>query len=1133
MRRQDSKNREARLAAMLAAYDEALANGTLPSAADTPVELVDRELLDRLEQNKAVLHLLESVWPRCPSNARNRKALSKRAPPAVDILFRPPSRVGRFLIQRELGRGGCGIVYLARDPRLHRDVALKVPRPEVSAIPELRTRFLREAQAAAGLDHPNIVPVYESGEVDGVCYIAAACCEGLTLAAWLRNQPELIPVAVGVTLVAAVADGVQHAHDSGVLHRDIKPSNILLSQKSKIKSPRSRRQGETGRWSSATEAEAVPGDTGLPFVPRLTDFGLARFALDRVGSADGTRIGPPQTLTPSGAILGTPSYMAPEQASACEEKIGPQTDLYSLGVILYEVLTGKPPFSGGSELEILKSIEATVPQPPSKWRPELKGDLDTICSKCLEKEPKKRYASAAALAGDLRRFLSGTPIQARPVGIAERAWRWARGRPALAGLWAVSLIAVLSLLGLEAWHSSQLAKTMQTSAREVANQRALVFAQERLVKQNEYLKDIRQAFRLWKLAQVPQFVDLLSRHVPKSDADEDHRCFAWHYLWQQSHNERMCLQGHLGEVYALAVAPNGQIVASGGQDRTIRLWDLKTGSEIKALRGHSDDVTGLAFSADGKILASASEDWTVRLWDVALGTQIARFQHSASVFCLAMSRDGELLATGGEDKQVRLWRLNGGEEVKFPREHAEEIRGVAFAPDGQAVASADRDGTVKLWDVQTHTLRASLPTVGRAVHAVSFSHDGKILVAGGDDKVIRLWDANSWKPLGVWQGHTDSVHALTFAADDKLLASAGKDHVIRFWNTATGECSKVLQGHTDRVAALAFSPDAAAIFSASWDGSVKLWDLEGPREYRAFYLQPGNIRDSWKDVCLAADATLLAAISNDDGAARLWDVASGQLRAATGFKGDPRKTLLLVLVDSEKTLVRATYDGCVCLVDIATGQERRLSLALPSKARCMSCSPAGNQLAVGHADGTISLWDLVNGRHLSTLRGNDAAQRLRFSPDGKLLVACWCGLGQVWDIASQQPLSEWRQKGWISSTALSDDGRTMAMGYYSGTIEIRNAFTGQVQHTLLGQTGLIGSLAFCPGGKVLAAGNENGAVKLWDLATGQEIITLDLPRPSTPIPALAFSADGKTLAAYAPWPGRPGCCVWSGAHQLE
>jgi hypothetical protein len=362
--------------------------------------------------------MVRHLWPHLDATTTIRQEPGQEtsaAPPAPAP--RLLQRLGRFEIRAEVGRGRFGVVFRAYDPRLGREVALKVPRTDTLFTPELRARFQTEARAAAGLDHPNLVPVYEAGEEDGVCYIASAYCPGITLAAWLKQRSEPVPFREAAQLIVTLAEAVDHAHRHGVLHRDLKPANILLTRKSQTPNPKPQ------------QAEKVPGcDLGFEiwhFEPKVTDFGLAKL-LDGAAGAD---TGPE---TQSGAILGTPHYMAPEQAEGQSKGVGPAADVYALGCILYELLTGRTPFQGGSTLDMLLLVRTREPVPPGRLRPRLPRDLETICLLCLRKEPSQRYASARALADDLRRFLAGQPIQARFRGKGPRLGRGLRRHPILA-----------------------------------------------------------------------------------------------------------------------------------------------------------------------------------------------------------------------------------------------------------------------------------------------------------------------------------------------------------------------------------------------------------------------------------------------------------------------------------------------------------------------------------------------------------------------------------------------------------------------------------------------------------------------------------------------------------------------------
>ncbi|HEY7425552.1 MAG TPA: serine/threonine-protein kinase [Gemmataceae bacterium] len=367
----------------MALYDAALADSADPTFLDG-VPLAP-SLQPRWGCLKNCLRQLRDVYP--------------SPPPAAFYLGEPSGTFGRFRIRREIGRGGFGIVLLADDPHLERPVALKVPRPEALVNADLRQRFLREARAAAALDHPNLVPVYESGEAGGVCYIASAYCPGVNLAQWLQERSEPVSPPMAASLIACLAEAVHHAHGRGILHRDLKPSNVLLV-------PR------TAGAEAADDSGASPSELG--FVVKLTDFGLAKLL---EAEAD---------QTSSGGILGTPVYMAPEQAEGWSREVGAATDVYALGVILYELLTRRLPFQGASLLLTLEQTRSEEPMSPRRLATDLPRDLETICLKCLRKDPRQRYPGADALAGDLRRFLRRESIQARPACLGTRLANWCR-----------------------------------------------------------------------------------------------------------------------------------------------------------------------------------------------------------------------------------------------------------------------------------------------------------------------------------------------------------------------------------------------------------------------------------------------------------------------------------------------------------------------------------------------------------------------------------------------------------------------------------------------------------------------------------------------------------------------------------
>jgi len=464
-----------RYVAWLAGQDDALAAGgpnstVAQDAADLPVEVHKR-----LKEDVAWCEFVRLTWTKLGDGPPVEESRSA-------ALVSGPARFGRFEVRRELGRGSFGVVFLAYDPRLRRQVALKVPRPEVLVTAEMRRRFEREARAAAGLDHPNLVPVFDAGEEGSISYIASAYCPWPTLAAWLKAREGPVPPRLAARIVGRLAQAIAHAHSRGVLHRDLKPGNVIMEP---IPSGAAERRD----------------DDGLDCTPRVTDFGLARLV------ATGQEA---TAATQSGAILGTPSYMAPEQAQGGGEAVGPAADVYGLGAILYALLVGRPPFQADSVLDTLMLLRTQEPVAPSRLRPRLARDLETVCLKCLCKEPQRRYATAESLADDVDRFLAGQPVRARRVGPVSRLALWCRRQPALAATIGSALLVIGAVSSAGVWRVVRERDRAEARRLEaVANLREARVAVDRMLTRvsEERLKDIPQVepVRLGLLEDAQEF----------------------------------------------------------------------------------------------------------------------------------------------------------------------------------------------------------------------------------------------------------------------------------------------------------------------------------------------------------------------------------------------------------------------------------------------------------------------------------------------------------------------------------------------------------------------------------------------------------------------------------------------------
>jgi WD40 repeat protein len=1128
---------------MLAAYDDDLAAGRTPVAPTT----VPPELSERLARAQACLRRLDQERQRAAAEKVSGPFLAhevsrsnaqfggaKKGPDTfsaagleldADGVIR---QVGRWRIVRELGRGGNGIVYLAWDPLLHREVAVKLPRPHVLLAPGLRRRFLREAQAAAGLDHPNLVPVYETGEVGSFCYIVSAYCRGTTLGAWLKAQDRLVAPRLAANLVATLADAVAYIHRRGILHRDIKPNNILLQTSLTAEDAEERR----GREADAMPPRSSASSAVNALVPKLTDFGLAKQAEEL------------EDETKSGTVLGTPLYMAPEQAEGRLRDIGPRTDLYSLGVILYELLTGRPPFRGDFDWNIRAQITGSEPVPLRRLRPEVPRDLETICLKCLQKDPRDRYACAEALADDLRRFQEGRPVAARPVRRWERIWTWAKRRPAAAALLLVSCVAALLSVGgaVGLWYHGRLqgefaraqlamGQTEQALEREREAKGRETAALERL-EQLSYLNRVRLAYRAWQDNQ------LLGARQLLDDCPERFRNWEWAYTYQLCHPEERSLRGPSGSITSVALSADGQLLATGCHDRTITVWDLTTAEQICSLRGHTGAVSRIVFSPDGRSLAVWSEDQTIKVWDVTTGRAIHTFRQAGSVRTLAFSPDGRRLASGtarggsgGNPEQeadsLRVWDLVAGKQV-FERVFSDkEIFSLAFSPDNRRLAygagnaeNTFAPGTLEVLDALSGQAIFTLNGHSLGVGPVAFSPDGKYLASGSGDKKIKLWDARTGEErLSLL--HPDGISTITFSPDGLRLASLA-DIVVRVWDLKDGREVVALKGH-DHTAGISFSRDGRHLISISAAPAVKI--RNAPIRSQEFLALKGHT-DFVDGLAFSPDGRFLASASQDH-TVKIWDALLG--KEAHTLKGHRDSVHSVCFSPDGLSLASASTDATVRIWDGRTGQEQ-CAFEHAGPVYGVAFDPSGKRLASAGQDQTIKLWDLATGREIRTLRGHTQfVLRVAFSPDGRRLAsAAKDQTVKLWDTETGQMI--WSGTGHtdrVTDVSFSPDGRLIASSSYDATIRLWDASTGREILTLKGHTHRVIGCRFSPDGRRLVSGSDDRLLKLWDVNTGQE--ALSLRGHQGPIHAVAFSPDGRRIAS-AGWDTM--VRVWDSGHAL-
>jgi len=878
------------------------------------------------------------------------KADAVSEPPPSSLAPRPAplgTAFGDYELLEEIARGGMGVVYKARQVSLDRIVAVKLLLAGALSSPEYVKRFRVEASAAASLQHPNIVTIHEVGVHQGQHYLVMDFVDGPSLAKLVAQQP--LPAKRAAAYLKTVAEAVHYAHEHGILHRDLKPSNVLLDANDQ---------------------------------PRVTDFGLAK------------RFEGASEVTLSGQLVGSPSYMPPEQAAARRGKVSRRSDVYGLGATLHHLLTGRAPFQAATLTDTLDQVLNAEPIAPRLLNPTVPRDLETICLKCLEKDPAKRYPTAGMLAEELDRFLAGKPVLARPIGPTGKAWRWCRRKPRLALATGVALLSLLIGLAGATWQW-----------RRAESQRTRAEAEALLNRRNTYAADMQGVLRALEVSDLGSARELLNKYRPAGESEIrnpkseiDLRSWEWRYLWARCQGE-----------------------------------------ERFTLCQYSNAVTALAYSADGKWLAVRQEDGAVELWDPLAKRLVMKQSGAGRYKALAFSPRGNLLAWGNEDANgtavVSLWDVSTRKEITPLRHplHTNGIVSIAFAPDAKVLASLDDAGIVRLWDIEsqrvltnfnTETLstftdrffgrvkpgplpEASGPTgqwepsspssrpdfsalrwPNRHHGCVVFSPDGRLLAVGEPYPRIRLWDwtTGEEKPAIRLPAPDNGITALAFSPDGRLLAAGCglRNNDVYVWDL---EAQRVvpLAGHHCWVSGLAFSPDGQTLASVSADQSLRLWDVGSKTEVRRFQ---GNTDEIWAIAWSTNGQDLVTGAK--DGTVRFWDPAA---KPAAPYVILPARIWswgLAFLPDSKTFLTVTLPEGGVVQWEprweTATLKEvERLSF-LGSNHTCLDLSRDGRWLALSDTNGNIQVWDFPARRRVTNLVFPDAwILAVLFSPRGRYL----------------------------------------------------------------------------------------------------------------------------------------------------
>jgi WD40 repeat protein/serine/threonine protein kinase len=1007
---------------------------------------------------------------------------------------------GPYELLEEVGRGGWGVVYKARQPSLNRLVAIKVILNAEFASDTERERFRNEAETLAILRHPNIVQVFDFGEHNGKPFFSMEFVSGGSLAQRLSNGPMAERDAA--VLVETLARTLHAVHQAGIIHRDLKPTNVLLTAENTVK---------------------------------VTDFGISK-------STDGDSL-----RTATGSIMGAPCYMAPEQARGTSKHIGPEADIYALGAILYESLTGRPPFRAATAWETMQQVIDQEVVAPNLLQPGLSPDITTICLKCLEKDPASRIQSAEFLADECRRVIDGVPTITRPVTAAERLWRWAKRKPVVASLVGTVAILLVAVAAISAFFALRIAeknlKLIQANtdleeanvSERTAKQDAEAKGKEAITARDEarshlYDAHMTLAQSTWEQSDVGQTVRLLDLYrspAGKGDAPRDLRSFEWYYWDRLSHSELLTLnlKGHTWPLCSVAFSRDGKRLASASLDYSVRVYDAATGKEIFTLPGHTDAVRCVAFSQDGTRLASASNDTTVKVWDTTSRREMFTLRHSVWICSVAFSSDGMRLASASGDvfdpitpKDLTVWDATNGNLIRTWGGHNFAINSVAFSPDGTRLASASFDKTVKVWDATSGRKMLWSGRHTKNVTSVTFSQDGKRLATASEDYSVKVWDATSGGEMLTLRGHTSDVNSVAFSPDGARLASASNDKTVKVWDATSGEAKLMLKGHTSRVTSVAFSQDGKRLRAASFVGKVKEWDSISGQKTLTLKGHTGRVTS----VAFSQDGQRLASAS-EDRTMKMWDVTSGQ--ATRTLKEHTGGAFSIAFNADGEMLASARGDpdnpGTLSELRVwdVTSKPKQLTLKEHTGGvTSASFSRDGKLLASASLDRIVTVWNATSGQKTLTLTGHNTLVRsVAFSANGKWLASGGgpeFGLGEVklWDATSgleSVPLKGVTRT--VMSVAFSPDGKLLAAASIDETVKIWDTTSGQQTLTLKGHSGTVMSVAFSPDGKRLVSASDDQTVKVWDITTGQA--TLTLIEHTGQVTSVAFSPDGKRLAS--------------------
>jgi WD40 repeat protein/serine/threonine protein kinase len=1059
-------------------------------------------------------------------NAHGRAASFLETPPADltattdnrPITERPGAVIGPYKLLQQIGEGGMGVVFMAEQTEpIERTVALKIIKPGMDTR-QVIARFEAERQAMAMMDHPNIAKVLDAGATNsGRPYFVMELVKGVPITKYCDEKH--LPLRARLDLFTQVCQAVQHAHQKGIIHRDIKPNNVLVAE------------------------------YGNNAVPKVIDFGVAKATAHRLTERT--------MFTEFGQVLGTMEYMSPEQAKLNQLDIDTRSDIYSLGVLLYELLAGSTPLEGKrlqraafdemlriireeepprpstrlSSSNMLPSIAANRLTEPTRLGKDIRGELDWIVMKCLEKDRNRRYETANALATDVQRYLADEPVQACPPSPSYRFSKFARRHSrALMTASVLTVAVVLAVLALAA----------STVLTRQANQKLhLSLDREREAREGErvttYFQRIALAEREWSANNLSSMERLLD------DCPKDLRGWEWHYLKRLRYGVLPPLR-HDSPVYSVAFSSDGEYVATATKDGFVRLWVAQTGQELRKWQAHEINSTCVQFSPDSRYLASGGWDAAVKVWDIekVLRREFEEphhlLKHSGRVWSVAFHPvDGGRLASAGttpnKKGELKVWDMRTGQEA-LRLNGPTPFFGVQFSNDGQQLATASAGAELaQLWDAQTGKELLVLRVEKQGgVRGVAFSADGRRLAAASGyvnvhpDSEVVVWDARTGEEVSRLRGHVGGLASVTFSPNSRRLASAGLDQTVKVWDAVTGQETLTLRGHSDVIPCVAFSPDGHRLASACLDANVRIWDatpLDGEPNPECHTLRGHqgavtdvafhptdegtlasagtdgmirvwdagsgtelyNLPNSGSKLAYSSDGRRLATLSPDpDGPVRIWDTTTQTEARNFGDNFDSiDRDVCLAFSPNGKYVAVAGFGFAVRVRDASTGGLFQDLQGHTWPIYGITFSPDGRHLASGSVDSTVRIWDWTTGEMLRVLQPKHTArvESVAFSRDGSQLASA--GLDRtlkVWDTKNWKLLYErYDPTGAVHCVAFDRDGR-LVWGSTDGTVKVWDG-PGTEPHVLRGHTSWVQAVATSPEGRWLASASLDGTVKIW------------------------------------------------------